>query len=145
MGRQASQLKFACKGGTAQALQINTSAAAPVRAWPRIPFATQPLRLRNSNRKGDSARPGLEPEPCGRERRAQRRAPELSISSHGQVPVSDANRSERASLRGKQRPRQNGVLKNGTYRTRPGRQASQLKFACRSARHRLQISSSHAQ
>ena len=27
-----------------------------------------------------SARPGLEPEPCGRERRAQARAPELSIS-----------------------------------------------------------------
>ncbi len=109
-------------------------------------LASHPSRLRILKRKGASAHPGLEPEPCGRERRAQRRAPELSISSHDQVPVSDANRSERASLRGKQRPRQNGVLKNGTYQTRLGRQASQLKFTCKGAQHRLQIrKSSHAQ
>ena len=40
-------------------------------------LATQPLRLRNWNRKVASARPGLEPERCGRERRAQARAPKL--------------------------------------------------------------------
>ena len=44
-------------------------------------LATQPLRLKDSKRKGASARPGLEPEPYGRERRARARAPELLISS----------------------------------------------------------------
>ena len=44
-------------------------------------LATQPLRLKDSKRKGASARPGLEPEPYGRERSARARAPELLISS----------------------------------------------------------------
>ena len=47
----------------------------------RTRLATQPLGLRISKRKGASARPGLEPEPCGCERRAQVRAPQLLISS----------------------------------------------------------------
>ena len=109
-------------------------------------LASHPSRLRDSKRKRASARPGLEPEPCGRERSAQGCAPELLISSHVQVPASNANRSVRASLLGKQRPRQNGVLKKDTYQTRPGCQDSQLKFTYRGTLCQLQISnSSHMQ
>ena len=66
------------------------------RAWQRIPLATQPLRLRNSNRKGDSARPGLEPEPCSCEPRVQRRAlrsnRRSATCSQVRVPASHVNR-----------------------------------------------------
>ena len=125
-------------------MQISASAAAGFERG-SAHLATQPLRLKDSKRKGASARPGLEPEPCGRERRARARAPELLISSHVQVPVSDANRSARASLRGKQRPRQNGALENGTYQTRAQRQASKLKFTCRAHHAGYRSAHSHMQ
>jgi hypothetical protein len=51
------------------------------------------------------------------------------------------------SLRESQRPRQNDVLENGTYQTRPGRQASTRKCACEGAlcRSRQQAAAAHLQ
>jgi hypothetical protein len=47
-----------------------------------------------------------------------------------------------ASVRGKRKHREIDGLENGTYRTRPRRQASQLKITCKGTQCKLQINKS---
>jgi hypothetical protein len=54
----------------------------------------------------------------------------------GYTRSSPCERSEsvvHASVRGKRKHRENDGLENGTYRTRPRRHASQLKFTCKAS------------